>query len=137
MAFSETTNDVLVQGDNLVALNAGEDVTAGQVVKVGSDLGVQPSDTDGETVHGVALQTVSSGNQVTVAMVGTICRLQSGSGGVSAGDPLASHGATGEEGQVDTGDATGDSLIGHALEADGGSQGNTFLAEIQPAEQVN
>lgn len=136
MAFDPDSGDVLIEGDNIHSFNADEDVSRGQVVKVGSANGVEPSDTDGEVTHGVALQTVSSGDQVAVAGPGCVVNVQSGSSGVSAGDAVTSHGGTGEEGQVDTGDSTGDSIIGYAHTA-GGAQGNLVEMEVDRGGEVN
>lgn len=136
MAFSPDSGDVLLEGDNIHSFNADEDVNRGQVVKIGSGNSVEPSDADGETTHGVALQTVSSGDQVAVAGPGCVVNVQSGSGGVSAGDAVTSHGGTGEEGQVDTGDASGDSIIGYA-HTTGGSQGDLVEIEVDRGGEVN
>jgi len=136
MAFTEDTGDVLIEGDNVHSFNAGEAVLRGQVVKIGSANGVQPSDTDGEVTHGVALQSVSAGDQVAVAGPGCVVKVQAGTGTVAAGDALTSHGATGEEGQVDTAGATGDSIIGYAHTA-GGAQGDLVEMEVDRGGEVN
>lgn len=97
-----------------------EDVSQGQVVKEGGTNAdeVEPSATDGERVLGVALYDASSGEMVDVVRDG-YCRLTSGTNGVSASDPLASHGGT-TEGSVDTA-ASGDYIFGVAREAASGS----------------
>lgn len=137
MAFSEPTEDIVEAGDNLLPFTANEDVLRGQVVKVaGGDIAVQPSDTDGEVTHGVAVQTVSSGDPVTVAMSGVEVEMTAGTSGISRGDALTSHGATGEEGQVDTASATGDSIIGYALEGSS-AQGDLVRAVIDLGGEVN
>ena len=117
MAFSEVSEDIdLVPSMGVaLSLNADEDVTAGQGVETGSDLSCEPSDTDGEQATGVTTQTISSGDQTHVASVGSRVKFTAGTGNISAGDQLASHGGTGEEGQVDTA-TSGDNIIGIALE---------------------
>lgn len=137
MAFSEPTQDIVDYGDNLLPFTANEQVLRGQVVKIaGGDVAVQPSDTDGEVTHGVAVQGVASGDQVTVAMSGCEVRMTAGTADISRGDPLTSHGATGEEGQVDTADGAGDSIIGYALEGSG-AQGDLVRAWIDLGGEVN
>jgi len=137
MAFTEVTNDIELMRPpegTAYSFNADEDVIAGQAVKVGSDNGVEPSDTDGEQVIGVAAQTVSSGDTVMVLGAGARVRFTAGAS-VSAGDYLTSHGATGEEGEVTTADATGDYLVGLAHE--GASDGDTFVGTVVVGGQVN
>lgn len=136
MAFSEPTEDIVEYGENLLPFTAGEDVLRGQVVKVGGDISVQPSDTDGEVTHGVAVQGVSSGDTVTVAMSGCEVEATAGTGTITAGDALTSHGGTGEEGQVDTAGATGDSIIGYALEGSS-AQGDLVRMYIDAGGEVN
>lgn len=124
-------------GDALLPYTANEDVLRGQVVKIqGEDNGVGPSDTDGEAVLGVATQTVSAGDQVTVAMPGCEVILTSGTGTVTRGDVLASHGATGEEGEVDTA-ATGDYGFAVALEDDAGANDDVRAFITGVSGQVN
>jgi hypothetical protein len=137
MAFTEVTNDIELMRPpegTAYSFNADEDVIAGQAVKVGSDNGVEPSDTDGEQVIGVAAQTVSSGDTVMVLGAGARVRFTAGAS-VSAGDYLTSHGGTGEEGEVTTGDATGDYLVGLAHE--GAGDGDTFVGTVVVGGQVN
>lgn len=137
MAFSEPTQDILVSGDNLLSFTANEDVTRGQVVKVaGSDLEVQPSDTDGETTHYVALQTVSSGNEVVCAGPGCEVFFTAGTSSISRGDPVTSHGGNGNEGEVDTASATGDEIIGYVQEA-ASSSGDLLRGELDRGGQIN
>jgi hypothetical protein len=136
MAFSEPEEDIVEYGENLLPFNADEEVLRGQVVKIGSDVSVEPSDTDGEVTHGVAVQGVASGDQVTVAMSGCEVEATAGTGTISAGDALTSHGGNGEEGQVDTAGATGDSIIGYALEGSS-SQGDLVRMYIDAGGEVN
>lgn len=137
MVFQEPSQDIelLDQRTNAAAysFNADEDVVAGQAVKVGSDNGVEPSDTDGEQCVGIATQTRSQGDQVQVAGPGTRVRFSAG-GSVSAGSQVASHGATGEEGEVADA-ATGDYAIGQAFES--ATDGNTFVGMVVIGGQVN
>lgn len=139
MAFSEPTEDIELmrppEGE-AHSLNADEDVIRGQVVKVGSDNSCEPSDTDGEDTFGVAAQTVSSGDQLYVIGNGGRVHFTAGSGTISAGDPLTSHGGTGEEGQVDTADATGDSIIGYATEGSS-AQGDLISGVVDRGGEVN
>lgn len=137
MAFSEPEQDIVEYGENLLPFTANEDVLRGQVVKVaGGDVAVQPSDTDGEVTHGVAVQSVSSGDMVTVAIGGCEVNMTAGTGTITRGDALTSHGGTGEEGQVDTADATGDSITGYALEGSS-AQGDLVRAVIDLGGEVN
>jgi hypothetical protein len=136
MAFSPDSGDVLLEGDNIHSYNVDEEVLRGQVVKIGSANSVEPTDTDGEVTHGVALQTVSTGDQVAVAGPGCVVNVQAGTADVSAGDVLTSHGGTGDEGQVDTGDATGDSIIGYA-DTGSSAQGDLVEMEVDRGGEVN
>lgn len=136
MVFSEVTNDIEIMRPpegTAYAFTADEAITAGQVVKVGSDNGVEPSDTDGEQAIGVAAQTVSSGDQVMVLGEGARVRFSAG-GSVTAGTQLASHGATGEEGEVADA-ATGDYAIGVAHES--AADGETLIGTVVLGGQVN
>lgn len=138
MAFTEVLDDIELMRPpegTAYSFSADEDVIAGQAVKIDSDNGVEPSDTDGEQVIGVAAQTVSSGDTVMVLGHGARVRFTAGAS-VSAGDYLTSHGGTGDEGEVTTGDATDDYLIGIAHEA-AGSQGDTFVGTVVLGGQVN
>lgn len=137
MAFTEPTQDIelLDQRTNAAAysFNAEEDVIAGQAVKITADNGVAPSDTDGEQCVGIATQTRSAGDQVQVAGPGTRVRLTAG-GTVTRNTQVASHGATGEEGQVIDA-ATGDYAIAQAFEST--TSGNTFVGMVVVGGQVN
>lgn len=137
MAFSEPTTQIVEYGEALLPMTANEDVIRGQAVKIaGGDVAVQPSDTDGEVTHGMATQTVSAGDTVTVALSGCEVKLTAGSGTIARGEPLTSHGGTGEEGQVDTADATGDSIVGYALEGSS-AQGDLVRAMLDLGGEVN
>lgn len=135
MAFQAPNSDLVEYGDNLIGFNAEEDVIRGQAVKVDADMGVEPSDADGENVIGMATQTKSSGSQVTVALSGCIVRLTAGAA-VTAGAGVATHGSTGEEGEI-ADSASGDVTIGTALE--GGSDGDLVRVwlDTSAAAQVN
>lgn len=139
MPFTEVSDDIEKMRPpegTALSFNADADVLAGQVVKITSDNSVSPSDADGETVVGVAVQSVSSGDQVMVVGSGGRVLYTAGES-ISAGEDLASHGDTGEEGQVATA-ATGDQTIGYALEQ-AGSQGDTFVGvvDLGSGGQVN
>ena len=112
---------------------AGDDTLAGQVVAITGDNEVSPSAADGEEVIGVATQGVAEGDTVNVLSVGTIANVRSNAG-VSAGDYLASAGATGEEGEVDTAES-GDFVIGMALETIGAGEYGQAILTL--AGQVN
>jgi hypothetical protein len=138
MAFRDITEGDIVQSpfENLLSFKANEDVKRGQLVKVaGEDIGVQPSDTDGEEVIGFATQTVSSGDMVTVATSGNEVKATSGTGAVSRGDYVASHGATGEEGEIATA-GSGDFTIGQAIEDDVGTNDDVRII-VDLGGQVN
>lgn len=138
MAYSEITDDIeklSPKGSGVVGMVAEEDVIAGQVVKLGSaSNSVEPSDTDGEAVYGVATQTVSSGDQVAVAQPGTIANVRA-SGSESPG-AIASNGATGEEGEVAAA-ATGDNTLGFLLEDVGAGEYGQALIMPGAGTQVN
>jgi len=137
MAFSEPEEEIVEYGENLLPFTADEAILRGQVVKFGaSNNSVEPSDTDGEVAVGMAVQSVSAGDTVTVAMPGCEVRFTAGTGTVGRNDPLTSHGGTGEEGQVDTADATGDSIVGYAQEASS-SQGDLVRGWIDLGGEVN
>lgn len=132
MAFRSYTDQVLLEGrQSLHHYEAAEDVKQGQLVKYDSDSGgrtVEPSDTDGEGgLAGFALYDAAAGEEVAVAQSGAIVRATSGTGAVSAGDSVVSHGGTGEEGEVAAGATTGDVVIGHAIEDDGGDGGDVVV----------
>jgi len=139
MAFSAPNDDIermRPPEGTALSFTASAAITAGQVVYVSGDNTVAPSSTDGEAVVGIAAQTVASGEEVMVIGSGGRVLFTSGSGGVRAGDVLASHGATGDPGQVDTA-GTGDYIVGYTLEADGGSQGTTCVGVVDISGQVN
>ena len=137
MAFTEVSQDVEKmrpsEGEAL-SFTADADLTAGQVVKLTSDLSVQAVDTAGEEAIGVCTQTVPSGDPVMV--VGNSGRvLMTAAGSVSAGDKLTPDPST-NNGEVNTATTTGDSIIGYALES-AGSQGDTFRAVVDRGGEVN
>lgn len=108
---------------------AEEDILQGQFVKAGGTNSdeVEPSDADGERVVGIALYDASAGGTVTVVEEGAIVRATSGTGTISAGDPVTSHGGTGEEGEVDTA-ASGDYIVGRAKKDDVGTNDDVEVA---------
>jgi predicted RecA/RadA family phage recombinase len=108
------------------------------VVKLDGDSAeetVEPSDADGEVVYGVALHDAAAGEQVTVARDGTKVRATSGTGSVASGELVASHGATGEEGEVASA-ASGDYVLGVAVADDAGTNDDVRV-EINLGGQVN
>lgn len=123
MAFRTYSQPVLVRPAKHARIESyvcEEDVKQGQVLKPGGTNSdeVEPSATDGERCLGVAMFDQSSGSVVDVVVQGT-CRLTDGSGSISADDRLASHGGTGEEGEVDSA-ASGDHVFGVARFAGNG-----------------
>lgn len=135
MAFRTYTKPVLLKPAQTAVTSgytAEEDVKQGQLVKAGGTNPdeVEPSDTDGERVIGVALYDASAGDEVTVVEEAALVRLTDGSGSISADDPLTSHGGTGEEGEVDTA-ASGDYIIGTARYA-GNGNGNDVQVILHP-----
>lgn len=124
MTFPTYTTQVVVEGhENVRHFEANEDLLQGQLVKL--DTGntarsVEPSDTDGEQAYGFALADYSSGEQAAVAGPGSVVRGVSSTGSITSSDRLASHGGTGDEGELDTA-ASGDHVVGIALEDDTGS----------------
>jgi len=138
MAFRDITTGIVEAGDALHPYTANEDVKRGQLVEVGGeDVGVRPVDSDGSAGIGFATQTVSSGDQVTVAVVGCEVLGTSGTGAISRGDLVTSHGSTGEEGELATAGATGDEVIGQAIEADNGDGGDVRVLVTGPSGEVN
>lgn len=133
MVFRTLTEDVLIDSGvdaNLRSYEAEEAILAGQVVKMGTtDEQVQPSDTDGEVVVGVAVEDAAAGNQVTVARDGCKVRATSATGTVESGTYVQSGGgATGEEGEV-MAKAAGNPYLGIAVTDDVGAN-DDVLVEI-------
>lgn len=124
MTFPTYSDQVLVEGhEHLRHFEAQEDVTQGQLVKLDTDDSgrtVEPSDTDGEAAYGFALYDASAEEQVAVAGPGAVVRAVSSTGSITSGDTVASHGGTGDEGEVDTA-ASGDHVVAVALQDDTGS----------------
>ena len=112
---------------------AEEAVLQGQAVKPGGTNSdeVEPSDTDGERVVGIAMYDAAAGELVDVVRRGT-CRLTSGTGSISANDPIASHGGTGEEGEV-AGAASGDYVFGVARNDDV-ADGDDVIADVDTTD---
>jgi len=138
MAYTAPTEDIEKMRPpegTALSLTAGTGgVEAGQVVTVSGNNEASPSDTDGEAVIGVSAQSVADGDEAMVLGSGARVLFTAGES-ITAGDNLASHGATGEEGQVATA-ASGDYIVGYALEG-AGSQGDTFVGVIDTGGQVN
>lgn len=135
MAFRTFSQPILVrparEGSTIDYYTADEAIKQGQLLIEGPTAGqVSPSDTDGERVVGFALYDAAEGAQVAVAESGTAVRATSGTGTVSEGDPIASHGGTGEEGEVDTA-ASGDYVLGRAISEDNGD-GATVEVRVEP-----
>jgi hypothetical protein len=117
MAFTEPTEDIVEYGDALSPFVVDSDVTRGQVVKIsGTDNQIAPSDTDGEDCLGVAVQTVASGGTCTVALPGCEVNFSATGSGVDRGEFLTSDGGSGNSGEVDSADASNDSVIGYSYE---------------------
>jgi len=136
MVYSEITDDIEKLGPRdagALGMVAEEATLAGQVVKVGANgNSVEPSDTDGEEVFGVATQSVAAGDTLTLMGPGTVANVRA-SDATSPGF-VASNGGTGEEGEVASA-ATGDYVVGILLDDLGaGDYGRMF---VLPGGQVN
>ena len=72
-----TLHDILISGDNIYSMTAGETIVAGQVVGIAasgaSNTVVCMDNTSGEHALGVALHGASSTGKVAVAGVGCVC----------------------------------------------------------------
>lgn len=129
MVFRTYTDEVLLEGDNIKHFEAAEAVQQGQLVELDTGSAgrtVEPSDADGAAAIGFALYDAAAGAEVAVACSGCVVRGTSGTGTISSGDAVASHGATGEEGEVDTAGA-GDVPVGFAVEDDAGDGGDVVV----------
>lgn len=97
MTFTEI-NDIGVNRLNVQSYTAGSNILRGQAVKLNTSLSMTiiPSNTEGDNIEGIAMQTISSGNAIAVIKSPSIVygRIN---GSCSAGDYLISDGAT-EEG---------------------------------------
>lgn len=138
MVFSEPSEDIEKMRPPLgtaFSFTAGAAITAGQVVKLTGDQTVQPADTNGEAAIGVAAQTVASGDELNVLGTGARVLFTAGES-ISAQDELTP--ATGtNNGEVGTASATGDNIVGYALDGSASSQGDTFVGVVDLGGQVN
>lgn len=136
MVFRSLTKPVLVEparaGAEIRTYVAEEAIKKGQFVKPGGtdEEEVEPSATDGEFVYGIALYDAAVGATVAVAEGGVLVRATDGTGSITAGQALASHGATGEEGELATA-ASGDYVVGRAKE-DGEGDGSDVIVALRP-----
>lgn len=95
-----TMRNILVAGDNIQPFTAGAAITAGQVVAfhgTGVSKTVHPAVTGTtDTPAGVALYSVSSGDECAVACRGCQCKVANGESDASgdAGDPVQVYGTT-------------------------------------------
>lgn len=96
-------------------LVANGSIDQGDHVELTGDNQVEAVASDGVSGYGVALYSAESGDAVAVATVGA--KVKVNSTGVTAGDFVTGHGATGNAGQVTTADGTGDEILGKALTA--------------------
>lgn len=141
MAFRTYTLPVLTEparaGADIDSYDVESDVLQGQVLKQGTNEDqVAPSDTDGEVIVGVALHDASSGEVVDVVREAGGVRLTSGSGSISAGDPVASDGGTSENGEVETAVAA-DHVIGTAKRDDDGTNADVIVSlNLQPGSDL-
>lgn len=140
MVFRTYTDQVDVATDTGSArtFTAAEAILQGQLVKMDSDDAgrtVEPSDTDGEVAYGVAAYDAASGDDVLVFGPGCVVKATSGTGSIASNQFVASHGASGEEGELASA-ATGDYIVGIALEDDAGTN-DDVIVEILPSGQVN
>ncbi len=109
-------------------------IEARQVVTLVGDQTVSASTTDGEVCIGVATQSVADGDEVMVVGNSGRVLVTGGASGISAGDELASYGATGDDGTVNTA-SSGDYIVGYALES--GGAGDTLVAVVDRGGQLN
>jgi len=116
------------------SFTASAAITRGQVVKLDGDQSVTPANANGEATIGVAAQTVASGDELMV--IGNGGRvLYTAAESVSAGDPLTP-GTSTNNGEVQTANTTGDTVIGYALES-ASSQGTTFVGVVDRGGNIN
>lgn len=138
MVYEPPQNDVERQAPSkgeALGFTADVAVEAGQLVTLTGDQSVSPSTTDGEVCIGVATQSVAQGDEVMVVGGSGRVLVTGGAAGISAGDELASHGGTGDDGTVDTASGVGDYIVGYALES--GGAGDTLVAVVDRGGQVN
>ena len=87
-----TCDDILVTGDNIITMEAGEALTGGQVVghaATGDGKAYAMDATAGENAVGVVLYDVESGGQAAIATIGCVVRMREGAGSaIDAGDWL-------------------------------------------------
>ena len=137
MAFSAPLEDIEKmrppEGE-VHTLTADVAVEAGQVVKLTGNQTASPSDTDGENAFAVATQSVASGDTFTALGTGAKVLFTAGDA-IGAGEPLASHGGTGDEGTVAVADATGDNIIGYATES--ATSGDVLVGTVNRGGEVN
>lgn len=96
---------------------AGEDITAYHAVKLTGDNTVENTDTQGEKAYGIALESVDSGDPVKVLIIGICPVIITTASGLSRWDALTpSVAGSADAGKVEKA-ATGDYVIGHALDA--------------------
>lgn len=122
MAFRTLNKSVALeplQNGTVRSYVAEETILQGQFVREGGTdaAEVEPSATDGEHCVGIALYDASAGGTVVVAQDNLRVRATSGTGSVAAYERVASHGSTGEEGEVATA-ASGDWVLGRAVKDD-------------------
>lgn len=136
MAFRTLNKSVLLepaQNGRVESYVAEETILQGQFVREGGTSAdeVEPSATDGEHCVGIALYDASAGDTVLVAEDGLRVRATSGTGSVAAYERVASHGNTGEEGEVATA-ASGDWVLGRAYKDDSGDGGDAEIIVETP-----
>lgn len=140
MAFRTLNKSVLLepaQNGTVHSYVAEEAILQGQFVREGGTSAdeVEPSATDGEFCVGIALYDASAGDTVLVAEDGLRVRATSGTGSVAAYEAVASHGASGEEGEVATA-ASGDFVLGRAYKDDVGTNDDVEIV-VQRAYLVS
>jgi hypothetical protein len=113
-------------------VDANGSISQNDQVELTADNQVDVVTSDGVSGYGVAMYDASSGDAVAVATTGA--KVQVNSTGVSAGDFVTGHGATGNNGQVTTADGTGDEILGKALT---GTSNGTCTILITLAGEVN
>ncbi len=96
---------------------AGEDITAYHAVKLSADNTVINTKVQGEKAYGIAMESVDSGDPVKVLIIGICPVIITTASGVSLWSALTpSVIGTADAGKLEVA-ATGDYVIGHALDA--------------------
>lgn len=150
IAAFPTIHDVLVVGDNIINIQAGEAITAGQVVchgATGDGKAYGADATSGERTIGVALYTVAVNEYVAVATIGcqVIVANADDTTGIDAGDYVEQNdntvkGTISAASEAATGGATvtvHNQLLGMAMEDIAGNGTGKVLITLGSLTQAN